>query len=306
MILFYGSLQLGLLYAILAMGIFISFRILNTPDLTVDGSFALGMSITAVITGLGHPYLALLFAIILGALAGITTGILQTKFLIHPILSGILVMTSLYTVNLAIMGGKSNYSIVMFPTYFSLLKAQFGQSPLIVTLMCAGPAIILLIIMPIFFKTRLGLAIRATGDNEDMVRASSINSDVTKCTGLAIANACVALSGGLLCHYQMFADVGAGSGMVIIGLASVIIGETFFGKRGVGVGILSALVGSVIYRIIVAFALKVDLFPSYALKLISALIVVLALSGPSIKQSYRQMVIRKEVRRHSKLNNASK
>jgi putative ABC transport system permease protein len=302
MILFFGSLQLGLLYALMAIGIYISFRILNTPDLTVDGSFALGMAVTAVITALGHPVLALFIALILGAIAGIATGVLQTKFLIHPILSGILVMTSLYTVNLAIMGGKSNVSVVMYDTYFTLMRTHFGDSQVIMTLFCALPVLLLLLAIPLFFKTRLGLAIRATGDNEDMVRASSINSNVTKCIGLAIANACVALSGGLISHYQMFADVGSGSGMVIIGLASVIIGETIFGKHSVGVGVTSAVIGSVIYRIIVAFALKIDLFPSYALKLISSVIVILALSGPSIKYSYHQMLTRREVRRHSKAN----
>jgi len=302
MILFFGSLQLGLLYALMAIGIYISFRILNTPDLTVDGSFALGMAITAVITSLGHPVLALFIALILGACAGVATGVLQTRFLIHPILSGILVMTSLYTINLAIMGGKSNVSVVMYSTYFTLMRAQFGVSQIAMTLFCALPVALLLLGVPLFFKTRMGLAIRATGDNEDMVRASSINSNVTKCIGLAIANGCVALSGGLISHYQMFSDVSAGSGMVIIGLASVIIGETIFGKRSVGVGVISAVVGSVIYRIIVAFALKIDLFPSYALKLISSVIVILALSGPSIKQAYHHMLTRREVRRHSKEN----
>ena len=186
MILFFGSLQLGLLYALMAIGIYISFRILNTPDLTVDGSFALGMAITAVVTALGHPILALFIALILGAFAGIATGVLQTKFLIHPILSGILVMTSLYTVNLAIMGGKSNVSVVMYDTYFTLLRTQFGGTQMTMTLFCALPVLLLLLVIPLFFKTRLGLAIRATGDNEDMVRASSINSNITKCIGLAI------------------------------------------------------------------------------------------------------------------------
>ncbi|MDK2868299.1 MAG: putative tryptophan/tyrosine transport system permease protein [Clostridiales bacterium] len=300
MILLVGSLQLGFLYAVMAMGIYISFRILNTPDLTVDGSFSLGMACAAVLTAAGHPLLALAATLIVGAIAGTATGLLQTKLLIHPILSGILVMTSLYTVNLAIMGGRSNLSVAGKATYFTMLKDAFGSNMAVATIFAIIPALMLLIVIPVFFKTRLGLAIRATGDNEEMVRASSINSNLTKCIGLAIANACVALSGGLISQYQMFSDVSSGSGMVIIGLASVIIGETLFGKRGVTIGIASAMIGSVIYRIIVAFALKVDLFPSYALKLISAVIVVIALSGPSVQQSYHQMKIRREVRRHAK------
>lgn len=298
MFLVMGSIQLGLLYALMAMGIYISFRILNTPDLTVDGSFTLGMAIAAVVTASGHPFLGLCAAVIMGALAGTTTGLLQTKLFIHPILSGILVMTGLYTVNLGIMGGKSNLALMGKATYFTLAKTVIGDNLYLLTFVCALPILLVLMLLPLFFKTRLGLSIRATGDNEDMVRASSINSDYTKCVGLAIANALVAFSGALIAQYQMFSDVGSGSGMVIIGLASVIIGETLFGKRGVTLGLISALFGSVIYRIIVAFALKVDLFPSYALKLVSALIVAIALSGPSIKQSYLQIKARKEVRRH--------
>ena len=305
MFLILGSIQLGLLYAIMAVGIYISFRILNTPDLTVDGSFTLGMAITAVITISGHPFIGLFAAILMGALTGTTTGLLQTKLYIHPILSGILVMTGLYTVNLAVMGGKSNLALIGKETYFTFFKSFIGSDLYLLTIVCAIPIGVILLILPLFFKTRLGMSIRATGDNEDMVRASSINSDFTKCVGLAIANACVALSGGLIAQFQMFSDVGSGSGMVIIGLASVIIGETLFGKRGVTIGLISALFGSVIYRIIVAFALKIDLFPSYALKLVSAMIVAVALSGPSLKQSYLQFKVRKEVRRHI-LENESK
>jgi len=296
MTLLIGSIQLGLLYAIMALGIYITFRILNLPDLTVDGSFSLGMACAAVATISGHPFLALFIAILAGALAGLVTGLLHTKLSIHPILAGILVMTGLYTVNLACMGGKANLSVVGSKTIFSLTESMIAVSGgMGKTLLALSICIIVIAILAITFKTRFGLAIRATGDNEDMVRLSSINANVSKCIALAIGNACVALSGALICQYQMFSDVGSGSGMVIIGLASVIIGETVFGRRSVTIGLVSAAFGSILYRIILAFALKIDMFPAYALKLISAVIVIIALSGPSIKAIMEQNKIRREV-----------
>jgi putative ABC transport system permease protein len=299
MTLLIGSIQLGLLYAIMALGIYITFRILNLPDLTVDGSFSLGMACAAVAGISGHPFLALFIAILAGALAGLVTGLLHTKLSIHPILAGILVMTGLYTVNLAIMGGKGNLSIVGSKTVFSMMEsiiaAPGGTGE---TLLPLSICIIVIAILAISFKTRFGLAIRATGDNEDMVRLSSINANVSKCIALSAGNACVALSGALICQYQMFSDVGSGSGMVIIGLASVIIGETIFGRRSVTIGLVSAAFGSILYRIILAFALKIDIFPAYALKLISAVIVIIAHSGPSIKAIIEQNKIRKEVNNH--------
>lgn len=296
MTLLIGSIQLGLLYAIMALGIYITFRILNLPDLTVDGSFSLGMACAAVVTISGHPFLALFIAILAGASAGLVTGLLHTKLSIHPILAGILVMTGLYTVNLAIMGGKANLSVVGSKTVFSMSESIIaGQGGMGKTLLALLICTIIIAILSVSFKTRFGLAIRATGDNEDMVRSSSINANVSKCIALAVGNACVALSGALICQYQSFSDVGSGSGMVIIGLASVIIGETVFGRRSVTIGLVSAAFGSILYRIILAFALKIDMFPAYALKLISAVIVIIALSGPAIQGIIRQNKIRREV-----------
>lgn len=301
MTLLIGSIQLGLLYAIMALGIYITFRILNLPDLTVDGSFSLGMACAAVVTISGHPFLALFIAIIAGALAGLAAGLLHTKLSIHPILAGILVMTGLYTVNLAIMGGKANLSVVGSKTAFSMMESLSAASGgMGKTLLALSICIIITAILAIAFKTRFGLAIRATGDNEDMVRSSSINANVSKCIALSAGNACVALSGALICQYQMFSDVGSGSGMVIIGLASVIIGETVFGRRSVTIGLISAAFGSILYRIILAFALSIDIFPAYALKLISAVIVIIALSGPSIKAALEQNRMRREVNNHLK------
>ncbi|MGM0397299.1 MAG: ABC transporter permease [Bacillota bacterium] len=279
MTLLIGSIELGLLYGILALGVYITFRILNIPDLTVEGSFVLGMATTAVFTQSGNPVMGLVAAIIAGAVAGICTGLLQTKLMINPILSGIIVMTGLYTINLAVMGGKANMSILGNETVFSMLENRTILALIIAASMAA--------ILGVFFKTRTGLAIRGTGDNEEMVRASSINSDTTKCMALAMGNGLVALSGGLIAQYQLFSDVGSGTGIVVIGLASVIIGEVLLGKRGVTFGLFTAIGGSIIYRIIIAFALKVDLFPPYSLKLISAIVVMAALSGPYLRKTYR-------------------
>jgi len=292
-VLIMGSVQLGLLYAVMAMGVYVTFRILNVPDLTVDGSFALGMACAAVVTINGHPLLALFIAAFAGALAGGVTGFLQTKVGIHPILSGILVMTGLYSVNLAIMGGKSNISVAGKETLFTKMEALivtgngWGK-----TLLALIACIIVAVLLAVTFKTKMGLAIRATGDNEEMVRSSSINAKITKCIGLAIGNACVALSGALVCQHQMYSDVTYGSGMVVFGLASVIIGETIFGRRSVTIGLVSAMAGSIIFQIIKALALKFDLFPSYAIKLVSSIIVVIALSGPAISDSIKQNKMR--------------
>ena len=277
MTLLIGSLDLGLIYGILALGVYITFRILKIADLTVEGSFVLGMAATTMLTASGHPIAGLAAALALGALAGTTTGILQTKLMINPILSGIIVMTGLYTVNIGIMGGKANIPILGSETIFNASSNRTVTAFLI--------ALMITMAISIFFKTRLGLAIRGTGDNEEMVRASAIDSDLTKCIALALGNSLVALSGGLIAQYQQFSDVGSGSGIVVIGLASVIIGEVLLGKKGISFGLISAIGGSIIYRIIIAFALKIDLFPAYALKLISAAVVMAALSGPYLKKS---------------------
>ena len=198
--LIFGAVQLGLIYALMAMGNYISFRILNIPDLTVDGSFALGMAVSVMTAAGGHPYLALLAAIIAGALAGLVTGLLQTKVGINPILAGILTMTALYSVNLFVMKGKANQSLIGKETVFSSFERLFKgvQRNIPRTILMIIAVALVAAILAVFFKTRLGMAIRATGDNEEMVRASSINADFTKCVGFALANACIALAGGLV------------------------------------------------------------------------------------------------------------
>jgi len=282
-----GALQLGLLYAAMAMGVYITFRILDIADLTVDGSFVTGMATCAVVSiSANNPVLGILLGTLSGALAGLITGLLLTKVKVPPILAGIVTMTGLYSVNMFIMGEKSNISLVGTKTVFTVFCALSPLNDEVDKLIFALLiALFVAALLTMFFKTRPGMAIRATGDNEEMVRSSSINADVSKCLGIVIANACVGLSGALICQYQMFSDVGYGTGMVVIGLASIIIGESVLGRRGIGVGILSACVGSTLYRIFIALALRFDIFPSYALKLISAIIVALSIAIPTTKNA---------------------
>ncbi len=296
MTLFLGSLQLGLLYGILAIGLFMSFRILNIPDLTTEGSFVFGLATSAIMAVNGHCVLGIFLSIGAGALAGIVTGLLQTKCRIHPVLSGIITASGLYTVNLAVMKNAVNISLIGKGEIFSMAVNAMPMLSkdavkCIVTFIFAAAVCVIIIV---FFKTHLGLCIRATGDNEAMVSSSSINVDVTKVVSLAISNACVGLSGGLLAQYQGFADINSGSGILVVGLASVIIGEAVMGRRGVTVGVISAVVGSIIYRYILAIATSTHVFPATALKLISAVIVAVALSIPTIKQSMEVSRIKKE------------
>lgn len=299
MTLLLGSLQLGFIYGILALGVYLTFRILNLPDLTADGSFTLGLSVSAAFTVLGHPYLGIVAAVIAGALAGSVTGILQTKFNIHPILSGILTMSGLYSVNLLVLGNRSNLSLIGLTTIFSDAQSfmtGFDKDIvklIVVIIVCA----LAFMVMAWILTRHIGLCIRATGDNADMVRASSINIDKMKIIALAIANAYVALSGAILTQYQGYADISSGTGIVTIGLASVIIGEVFFSNRSLILGLVGAVSGATIYRIIIAIALKNDLFPSYMLKLVSAMIVIIALSIPSVKAKIAFMKMKKEALR---------
>ena len=277
---FMGALELGCIYALVALALFLSFRILNIADMTTDGAFTLGCAVSATLAVAGHPILAIPAAMIAGALAGFVTAFLQTKMKIPSILAGIITNTGLYTVNLAVMGFSSNVNMLKSATVFTMVKPLLGTFyRLIPGALIAAVAALLLIA---FLRTRLGLSIRATGDNPDMVRASSINTAFTVTVGLCVANALTALSGAVLAQYQRTADINLGTGMVIIGLASLIIGDTLTPKGRVHTKILGALAGSVIYRFIIAIALRLDL-PSECLKLISAVIVALAIGLPALR-----------------------
>ncbi len=271
-----GSLELGIIYAIMALGVFISFRTLNMPDLTVDSSFTLGASVSAVLCVAGQPVLALIVAFIAGCAAGSLTALLTTKLKIQPLLSGILMMLALYSINLKVMGNKANIPLLNKLTIFSPFKGtpMEGYSRLVLS---AAVMIVLMVLLYFFLKTRFGFVLRATGDNDKMVRALGVNTDFTTLVGLALSNGLVAVSGAMIAQYQSFADVSMGIGMVVIGLASVIIGEVLFGARSLLNRLLAVILGAILYRFIIAFALALGMPPT-DLKLVSAAIVTLALS----------------------------
>lgn len=272
-----GSVELGFIYSILALGVFLSFRTLNTPDLTVDGSIVTGMAASAMVCSAGgNPCLALLAAFLVGCLAGSVTALLNTKLGIQPLLAGILVMLGSYSVNLRIMGGKSNIAIIkadtVYKSFQELVPTEYSSLILGLIILIAVTAAFYY-----FLRTRLGFALRATGDNEDMVRASGINSNAMRLIGLALSNGMVGFAGGLLAQYQSVADAGMGVGMVVIGLASVIIGEAVFGTRSLLRRLIAVSLGAILYRIVIAFAFNLGM-PSTDLKLVSAVIVTIALS----------------------------
>lgn len=278
---FFSAIELGLIYSLMVLGLFISYRILNIPDLTVDGSFTLGAAVAVVATLAGHPVLGLLLAALAGAAAGFVTALLQTRMKIQPILAGIITMTALYSINLMVMDNKANLPLAQGESIYHNLPGM-----LLSGLAAIGVAAVLVL----FLQTPAGLAVRATGDNEAMVRSSSINADRMKMAGLSIANACAALSGALIAHYNCYAEVRMGIGMVVIGLASLIVGEIAVGllvrRANILSGAVAAIVGSVLYRLIIAQALEWN-FSSSSLKLITAIIVALAMSVPAVKESLR-------------------
>jgi putative ABC transport system permease protein len=305
MLLLIGAFTIGLILSLLALGVFISFRIFEFPDITADGSITLGGAVTAVLlVAHVHPVVATGAAFFAGAIAGTTTGILHTRFKINGLLSGILVMTALYSVNLHIMG-KSNLPLLSERTLASMAEASalslLGTSvvhPLgwavstrdaaVLALALAAAAIVGLSLY-LFFRTNLGTAMQAAGDNAQMIRALGVNVDHMIILGLAVSNGLIALAGGLLTQYQGFADVQMGIGMVVWGLASIIIGEALVGVRDLGFVITGAVMGSVLFRLIVALALRGGLNPN-DLKLVTAGFVFLALVLPSLLQRARRTV----------------
>ena len=272
-----SALELGFIYALVALALFLSFRVLNIADMTTDGAFTLGCAVSATVALTGHPYLALPAAMLAGSCAGFITAALQTKWGVPSILAGIITNTGLYTVNLAVMGFSSNVNMLRSATIFTLFPGSRLILAMIITLL-VGAALVL------FLNTRLGLSIRATGDNPDMVRASSINTGFTVTIGLCLSNSITALSGAVLAQYQKTADINLGTGMVIIGLASLIIGETVFRRGKVWMKVLGAIIGCILYRFSIAIALRLDL-PSECLKLVSAVIVACAIALPNIKKN---------------------
>ncbi len=277
-----SALELGFIYSLVALALFISFSILDIADLSTDGCFTLGCAVCAMFTIAGHPILGLLAAMAAGACSGFITAFLQTKLGIASILAGIVVNTGLYTINLMVMGFASNVNLFGCDSIFTWGKEAIGGTwyklILVATIVLA-----VAVLLALFLNTRLGLSIRATGDNPDMVRASSINTKLMITLGLCVANALTGLSGGLLAQYNRSCDINLGTGMVTIALASLIIGETLIGKGGIRRRIIGVIVGSCLYRFIIAIALRLDV-PAESLKLVSALIVAVAIAFPYMKK----------------------
>ena len=279
------ALEVGLIYSLVALSLFISFSILDICDLSTDGCYTLGCAVGAVVTLAGHPVLALVAAMLAGVCSGFVTAVLQTKFGVQSILAGIVVNTGLYTVNLAVMGFSSNLSIFGTDTVFSLIaKANAsafwqewsGLMFLAVLIAAAG------FLLKQFLATRLGLSIRATGDSPAMVRASSINTAFMVTVGLCVSNSLTGLAGALIGQYNKTCDINLGTGMVTIALASLLIGGTVMGRGGVFRRAVGVVLGSVIFRLVYTVALRLNM-PAFMLKLVSSVIVILAISVPYLK-----------------------
>lgn len=279
------ALELGVIYSLVALALFLSFSMLNVCDLSTDSCFTLGCAVGATVSIAGHPILAIFAAMLAGILSGYITALLQTKLGVESILAGIIVNTGLYTINIFIMG-KSILNMNKTTTVFTMVKDLLAGTPLenwsrfLVAIVFVG---IVALLLALFLHTRLGLSIRATGDNEDMVKASSINPNLTIIVGLCVANTMTALGGCLLGEYQKSCDINMGTGMVTIALASLIIGETLMGRGSIPVRIVGVIFGSCLYRVIVAIAMRFNL-PASALKLVSALIVAIAIASPTLRQ----------------------
>ena len=293
------ALELGFMYAMVSMALFLSYRVLDIADLTTDGSFVLGAAVSVTLAAAGHPFLALLAAMLAGACAGFITAFLQTKLGVPSILAGIITNTGLYTANLMAMGWKSNASLLKQDTIFTLFRATGIGGDWYELILAGGIAILAAAAMVLFLNTRLGLSIRATGDNRDMVRASSINPNLTITVGLCVANAFTALAGAVVAQMQKSADINGGTGIVVVGLACLIIGETIVGRGGMLRGMIAVITGSIIYRFIYAVALKTQIVPIDCLKALTALIVALAIAAPTIK-NWVALQRRKGVERRSR------
>ena len=282
------ALELGLICSVTVLALFLSYSMLNVCDLSTDGCFTLGATVGAAVAIAGHPYLALLAAMAAGVLSGFCTALLQTKMGVNSLLSGIIVNTALYSVNIAVMGGSSVLNMNKTATVFTKMRALLegtalqGQSRLIVAALAAAAVAVLL---GLFLKTRLGLAIRATGDNADMVRSSSINPVMTTIIGLCVSGSLTALSGCLLAQYQKAVNIDIGTGMVTIALASLLIGGVFLGRSRLPLRIFGMILGAFVFRLVYTVALRFDM-PAFMLKLVSSVVVVATISIPYLKRQY--------------------
>ena len=285
---FQSVLENGLINALVVLALFLSYSMLNVCDLSTDGCFTLGAAVGAVVAVSGHPYLAIPAAMAAGVLSGFVTAFLQTRMGINSLLSGIIVNTGLYSVNIAVMHGASQVRLNGSETVFTKMKALLNTTflsswyKIIVVLIFVA---LVVVFLSFFLKTRLGLAIRATGDNTEMVRYSSINPIFTTTVGLCVANAFTASSGCLMAQFQKLADINMGQGMVTVALASLLIGGTLFSRRSIPVKAVGAVIGAIIFRLVYAIALQVDI-PEYWLKLVTAAIITFAIFIPYLKKQY--------------------
>lgn len=291
------AFEVGLIYSLVALSLFISFSILDICDLSTDGCYTLGCAVGAMITIAGHPVLALFCAMGAGILSGYVTALLQTKFGVQSILAGIIVNTGLYTINLAVMRFSSNVSIFGKDTVFSLVKgwsASAGWQSWSALCFLAVLLIVVVFLIWWFLGTRLGLSIRATGDSPAMVRASSINPAFTITVGLCVANALTGLAGALIGQYNKSCDINLGTGMVTVALASLIIGETISGKRVMLLRVAGVVAGSCLYRFVISIALRLNV-PTEAFKLVSAIIVAIAIATPQGKKMLQHQLHKRAI-----------
>lgn len=280
------ALELGLCTSLTVLALFLSYSMLNVCDLSTDGSFTLGAAVGAMVAVSGHPYLSIFAAMAAGIISGFVTAFLQTKMGIDSLLAGIIVNTGLYSINMAVMGNSSLVNMNTTETIYTVVKNALKGTPLAsyYKLIVIGAAVLLVIVfLSLFLRTRLGLAIRATGNNPDMVRSSSINPVFTTIVGLCVANAFTALSGCLMTQSQKSVSIDVGSGMVTVALASLLIGRAFFGRGKIPLRAVGVVIGSVVFRLVYTIALRFNI-PAYMLKLVSSVIVIIAISGPYLRR----------------------
>ncbi|MCR5672240.1 MAG: ABC transporter permease [Lachnospiraceae bacterium] len=292
------ALELGLIGSLTVLALFLSYSMLNVCDLSTDGCFTLGAVVGAVVALSGHPYLSLPAAMLAGVASGFITAFLQTKMGIESLLAGIIMNTALYSINIAFMGGSSLLNMNKTETVFTKMQDLLGKDfPEIYKLVIATVAVVAVgIFLYFFLKTKIGLAIRATGNNPDMVRSSSINPTMTTIVGLCVANSFTALSGCLLAQSQKSVNIDIGTGMVTIALASLLIGSTFVRSRRMGLRITGTVIGAFVFRLVYTIALRFNM-PAYMLKLVSSVIVIIAISGPYLKSRFPEFARRLEKRK---------
>ena len=295
------ALELALFNSLTVLALFLSYSMLNVCDLSTDGCYTFGAAVGAMVALAGHPFLSIPAAMLAGMTSGLVTAVLQTRMGVNSLLAGIVVNTGLYSINIAVMDGSSLQNMFKTDTIFTRLKGTLADTPLasLQTLIIGAAAVALVIVfLSLFLKTRLGLSIRATGNNPDMVRSSSINPAFTTTVGLMISNSFTALSGCLMAQSQKSVTVDIGSGMVTMALASLLIAGVFFSRASIPVRAVGCVVGAFIFRLVYTIALRFHL-PAFMLKLVSSVIVVLAISGPYLKQQWpmlrRRMAGRKAV-----------